>query len=100
MTKVTQKQIDLINDLSEKYQKPCPEVEQLSTHEAWMWIRDVLEGVKNGKIDTAHEISPVQWGLSFKLVYRRWTEESLNPIKDQVEFIQEVRETYLLMQIN
>lgn len=98
MEKATEKQVEFIKTLSERFQKAVPNFEELSLEDAKVLIDEWLTNGKPSGSQVKADINPVQWGLALKLVYQNWTRNNSSPLKDKENFIQEVKNTYLLFE--
>lgn len=98
MEKITEKQVNFIKELSERFQKLVPNFDEMSNQEANILIKEWLTNGKPFGSSVKGDINPVQWGLALKLVYQNWTRNNSSPLKDSENFIQEVKNTYSLFE--
>lgn len=96
MEKTTLKQAELIWELSERFQKTVPKVEDLTMREADAVIKDLLKNGKTEALKSESTVNPLLWGMTLKLVYQNWIKNGLTPTIEQVRFREEVERTYLL----
>lgn len=99
MEKATEKQVNFIKELSERFQKPISNFHELTKETADIVIKTLLNGHLEDKNKSIEDVNPAQYGLALKMVHQKFVNNGMNPLDVKSEFLAEVRETYSLFEI-